>query len=52
MEIVTRTVLAEAIMIDVEEGLPREIITKNQPVPYKGVIKKFFQSFKPKWHKN
>ncbi|ADQ47305.1 Heat shock protein 70 [Caldicellulosiruptor kronotskyensis 2002] len=47
MEIVTRTVLAEAIMIDVEEGLPREIITKNQPVPYKGVIKNSFRVSSP-----
>lgn len=47
MEIVTKTVLAEAIMIDVEEGLPREIISKNQPVPYKGVIRDSFKVTSP-----
>jgi len=47
MEIITKTVLAESIMIDVEEGLPREIIPKNQTVPFKGVIKDSFKVTSP-----
>lgn len=47
VEIITRTVLAESILIDVEEGLPREIISKSQPVPCKGSIKNAFKVTSP-----
>jgi|GEM_PF-1267892 len=47
VEIITKTVLAESILIDVEEGLPREIISKNQAVPCKGYIKDAFRVTSP-----
>lgn len=43
----TNSVLAEAIMIDVNEGLPKVIIHANQEVPYHDVIKREFKVSSP-----
>lgn len=43
----TNSVLAEAIMIDVNEGLPKVIIHANQEVPYHDIIRKEFKVSSP-----
>ncbi len=42
-----KRVLAEAIMIDVKEGLPVVIIKSNQEVPYKGTLKGVLKTTSP-----
>lgn len=45
--ITPKAVLAESILIDIDEGLPEVIISKNQTIPYEGVLENRFTTTSP-----